>query len=192
VNYFYFDVETCPINKEEYLSRTEEERKKLLNPIDSKIVAIGIQINEDVPVICQDASEKKLLEEFWTEMASFRKGDPSNKIVGFNVKDFDLPFVVTRSFINNVTIAPFVLKDIIDIRECISAFKWGPVRGKLKELGEMIGIDIDDEMDGSKVAETYWAGNIDKIIEYLKKDLEITAALHKRANELRIDQIQRW
>ena len=190
--YFYFDIETCPINKEGYLSKDETERKKFMNPIDSKIIAIGIKQNGQEEVIIQSDNEKKMLEEFWAELSTFRKGDYSNKIVGFNVKDFDLPFIVTRSFINNVTIVPFLLKDIVDVRENLSAFRYGKVRGKLKEFASFIGIEIMEDIDGEKVATEYWAGNIEKIKKYLKKDLEITESIHQRIVNLRISEIQRW
>ncbi|MFA4907859.1 MAG: ribonuclease H-like domain-containing protein [archaeon] len=192
INYFYFDIETCPINKEKYLSKEAEERKKLLNPIDSRIIAIGIkQSGKDALILC-DEDEKNMLDAFWVELAAFRKGDPSNKIVGFNVKNFDLPFVVTRSFINEVEIVPFLLKDIVDLRENISAFTFGHTRGKLKEFASFMGIKIVDDIDGEKVAEQYWAGNIKKILEYLEKDLEITEKMNERMVALRINEIQRW
>lgn len=133
-----------------------------------------------------------MLEDFWAELATFRKGDPSNKLVGFNVKDFDLPFLVTRSFINNAQIIPFLLKDILDLRENISAFKFGHVRGKLKEFAVLLGIEILDGLDGEKIAELCWSGDDKKLIEYLKKDLEITESIHQRMKSLRIDEIQRW
>jgi len=41
MTFFCVDVETCPIDLEAALKMGEEERKKLLNPIDSRIVAIG-------------------------------------------------------------------------------------------------------------------------------------------------------
>lgn len=189
--YFYVDTETCPIDREEYLSRTEAERKKLLNPIDSKIIAIGAKCGEEKTLILQSSDERQILLSFWKEILSFKKSS-LDKIVGFNIKDFDLPFIVTRSFIHGVPIVPFTLKDIVDLRELLSAFKYGPTRGKLKEFAQLIGMQIIDDMDGEKVPAAHWAGETQKIKEYLEKDLEITHAIHKRTIELRINEIQRW
>ncbi|MFH1664104.1 MAG: ribonuclease H-like domain-containing protein [archaeon] len=190
MEYIVLDTETCPIKLEGYLELSETERKKLINPIDSKLVAIGLRHNSR-NIILQDENEKKMLEEFWKELAEIKKKKKETKIVGFNVKDFDLPVLVTRSFINNVVIEPFVLKDVIDLREKVSAFRYGQTRGKLKEFGEFMGIELH-EMDGSQVAEECIKGNFEKIKEYLNKDLEITEKMLKRIIETRIIEIEKW
>ena len=190
--YLYFDVETCPLDKEGYLAKTEEERKKLINPLDSRIVAIGVKTGDEKAKIIRLGSEEKMLAEFWNEVLKFRETYRNGKLVGFNVKDFDLPVLVTRSFINNVKIVPFSIKEVVDLREKLSAFKFGNVRGKLKEFGELIGVELYEGADGSKVAELCFAEEWKKIEEYLAKDIEITEAIHKRAVALRISEIERW
>ncbi|MCX6799473.1 MAG: ribonuclease H-like domain-containing protein [Candidatus Diapherotrites archaeon] len=192
MGFFCVDVETCPVDREEWLKLGEEERKRLLNPIDSRIVAIGVKEEGKEAVVLLDESEKKMLEEFWGMLAEFKKSGYAGKIVGFNLKNFDLPVLVTRSFIHNVRVVPFLLKEIVDLRESLSVFKYGHVRGKLKEYAAFIGIKAMDGMDGSKVAEACWKGETKKIAEYLKKDLEITEEIYKRAKSLRITEIQRW
>ena len=116
-NYFIIDIETCPIDIEGYKVLDEEGKKKLINPIDSKIIAIGIR-HAGKNTIIQNENEKQLLEEFWTEWMSIKKGRSLN-IVGFNIKDFDLPFAVTRSFVHNVIISPFVVKYIVDLKKVL-------------------------------------------------------------------------
>lgn len=193
MDYFYVDVETVPLDKEKYLGLSEDERKKLLNPIDSRIVAIGVKKNTLVESILMGEDEKQLLREFWSllERKAGSNAQPY-RIVGFNIKDFDLPFLVTRSFLNGVPIVPFLLKDVIDIREYLSAFKFGHIRGKLKEFATLLNIPILEDIDGSQVAERYWNGEIEKIQTYLRKDLEITQKMHARMVELRITEIGRW
>jgi len=193
MDYFYIDIETCPIDRVAYQSiQIEEDRKKQLNPIDSRIVAIGLKQHGKNSIIIFDENEKEMLEDFWAELVTLRQGDPSNKLVGFNIKNFDIPFLVCRSFIHGVVISPFLLKDIFDIKESINAFRYGKTRGKMKELAKLIGLEIYEDMDGSKVPEEYWNKNFDKIKNYLKKDLEITEELHKRCIELKINEIARW
>lgn len=193
MDYFYVDIETCPIDKTGYQAlQTDDEKTKKLNPIDSRIVAIGLKQYGKDSLIIFDDDEKKMLEDFWDELVTLRQGDPSNKLVGFNIKNFDIPFLVCRSFIHDVVISPFLLKDIFDIKESINAFRYGKTRGKMKELAKLIGLEIYDDMDGSKVSEEYWNRNFDKIKGYLKKDLEITEELHKRCIKLKINEIARW
>jgi hypothetical protein len=187
--YIIIDIETIPVELEEYLKKNEEERKKLLNPIDSKIIAIGIKKEGEESKVLIGDNESEILSKFWNEI---ERAKTSNiKIVGFNIKDFDIPFIVTRSFINNIEIVPFMLKEILDIREKISAYKFGNVRGKLKEFADFLAIE-KHEIDGSMIADEYRLGNLEKIGEYLKKDLEITEAVYHRIVRLKIDKIDRW
>lgn len=194
MNYLYLDIETVPVNKEKHQSYDEEERKKLINPIDSKIIAIGLKSTIDNKIIIlQKDNEKEMLEEFWKIFSDFRNNNGlTNRVVGFNIKSFDISFIVTRSYINSVAIVPFVLKEIIDIRDQVTCFKRGPTRGTLKEFGEAIGVILVEDMDGSKVAETYWSGNIELIKTYLAKDLELTEKVHKKIIELGLDKIREW
>jgi uncharacterized protein YprB with RNaseH-like and TPR domain len=124
-------------------------------------------------------------------LKQFRKAHPAGRIVGFNIKDFDLPFLVTRSFMHEVEIMPFKLSEIIDLREKLAAYKFGHIRGKLKEFGEALGIEIL-EKDGSWIAEACFKGEFKKIGEYLEKDLEITHAVMERLIKTRIVEIERW
>lgn len=190
MTYIIVDIETVPMDRQEYAKRdSHAEKVKLLNPIDSKIIAIGLKKKDIEPVVIMGNDEPSLLADFWKEIGKSKS--PSTKLVGFNIKDFDIPFLVTRSFVNNVEIVPFVLKEIVDIREKLSAYKFGNVRGKLKEFADFLSIDKAD-MEGDKVAEEYWAGNTARIAKYLRKDLEITEAVYQRIMRLKIDKIERW
>ena len=137
-NYLIIDVETCPIDMEKHDSLGEEDRRQLINPIDSRAVAIGIRRNGTDTIFCLE-DEQKLLEDFWAEWRKAREGGAF--IVGFNLLSFDMPFLVTRSFIHNVAIAPFNLKSIIDLRDRISAFRTGHTRGTLKEFAALLGME---------------------------------------------------
>src|SRR3989344_6743964 len=110
--YFVLDIETVPVDKGAYLdAENDQERKKLLNPIDSRIIAIGLKKSGQKALLLQGENEREMLQKFWLELKGFRKGG-SDKLIGFNLKEFDLPFLVTRSFILEVEIVPFVLKDV--------------------------------------------------------------------------------
>jgi uncharacterized protein len=187
--YFVIDIETCPIDMDSYNKLDEEERKKLLNPIDSKIVAIGIRYNFE-NIIISRKNEKEILVSFWNKWKELKK-NITIKIVGFNVKNFDLPFIVSRSFIHNVSVSSFLLKDIIDIREKINAYRYGKTRGTLKDYAKLIGCKIMD-VDGSDVFSLFCNKKYDEIDKYLANDLEITDKLYLRAKETNILHIDRW
>lgn len=179
------DIEVAPNNYDNYFTKTDEEKLKLLNPIDSKIIVIGIKQNGAYKILSGD--EKDILKSFW-ETLDKNKGET---IVGFNIKNFDMPFLTARSFINNIKIAPFTIKNILDLRENINAFRYGQTRGKLKEYATLLGIETM-EVDGSNVAKLFFDKEIDTIKEYLKKDLDITEAILKRAKDTNITKISKW
>ena len=190
-NYFIIDIEVCPIKLEKYEELGEEERLKLLNPIDSKVIAIGIRHLGQNKIFFSE-NEKEMLGEFWKEWEKLKQIDQySTQIVGFNICNFDLPFLVSRSLINNVTISPFLLKSIIDLREKINAYRYGKTRGKLKDYALLLGLDTEN-MDGGEVAKVCIQKDWEKLKKYLAKDLEITDELYKRARDTRILEINRW
>jgi hypothetical protein len=197
MNYIYLDIETCPINKEIYYSlETKEEKLKLLNPIDSKIVAIGLKYSEENTVIIQEDDEKKLLELFWKEISKYRSNSLSTRIVGFNIVNFDMSFIITRSFINKVKIIPITLSEIIDLRELVSFFRYGKTRGGLKDFGKAMGIALDEETSGENIADLCFSEDKqlakEKIETYLRKDIELTESMHKQIIELDIDKLRKY
>lgn len=189
-NYFIVDIETCPISLENYNQLNEEERIKLINPIDSRIVAIGVRHKNNNKIFI-DGSEKKILELFWAEWKKIKQENQNNSAVGFNILNFDIPFIVSRSFINNVEIVPFMLKSILDLKNKINAYRYGKSRGKLIDYGRFLGLEIS-AVDGSQVAAMWKENKIQDLKDYLCNDLEITEKLFFRAKETKIIHIDRW
>ncbi len=190
MDYFVIDIETAPLNQEAYEAATEDDRKKnFLNPIASKIVSIGMRYDDKNKVFLSFNDEKSILEDFWSEWSDVRRGS-FIPVVGFNICDFDLPMLVGRSFVNNVVISPFLLNDIIDLRQKLTAYN-NYMRGKLKEYANLIGLEVIGE-DGSQVANWVKNNMQIKVRQYLERDLEITDAVFKRAEDLNILKIKRW
>ena len=188
-DYFVIDIETCPLDLENYKSLNEEERKKLINPIDSKIIAIGIRHNKQNKIFMGE--EKQILEEFWKEWKNLRDKYHA-RVFGFNITNFDIPSIVTRSLIHNVQIVPFIIKNnIVDLREKLSAYRYGETRGKLKDFAVSLGLDVKD-INGSHIGDLCIEGKFDLIKDYLIHDLEITDALYQRVKETNILKIERW
>jgi len=189
-NYFIIDIETCPINLEGYVSLNDEEKIRLLNPIDSRIVALGIRYKNNNTVFIGN-DEKEILERFWNEWKKIKQENQSNLAAGFNIIKFDIPFIVTRSFINNVEIVPFMIKSLVDLKEKINAHRYGKSRGKLSDYGKFLGLDVPS-IDGSHVASLWSEGKIGEVREHLNNDLEITEQLLIRAKETKIIHISKW
>lgn len=189
MNYFVMDIETCPLDLENYGELSEDEKLKRINPIDSEIVALGIRYKGKNTIFLEE-NEKKMLDGFWSEWKRI-KADSNAPVVGFNINNFDLPFITTRSLIKKVVISPFILKETIDLREKISAYQYHP-RGKLKEYATLLGLPFLEGMDGSQVADLYMQRDFKKIAEYLISDLEVTDELYKRVRDTNILGISRW
>jgi DNA polymerase elongation subunit (family B) len=190
--YLIIDIETCPIDLDKYKELTdEEEKKKLINPIDSRIVAIGIR-HKDQNIVIAKKSEKELLEDFWLELKTIKKGNSNVRIVGFNIKNFDMSFLVSRSYIHNVPITSFLLKDLVDLREKVTAYRYGPTRGTLKEFAQCLDNVKIMDIDGSHVAGLYIADDMKKITEYLENDLEMTDKMFERLKNTNILHIDKW
>lgn len=187
MTYFVLDIETVPVDIDAALSLDEESRKKLLNPIDSRIIGIGIRANDNTEVRFDD-DEKKLLTWFWNRWKELRT--PGVNVIGFNIHSFDMPIIVARSFINDVPIVPFSLTSIIDIRDKLNAYRREHTRGRLKEYAKLLGIQTT-EFEGEDVLPLYVSKHTDDLEKYLARDVEITEALYLRAERLGITKIIR-
>lgn len=192
MNYLYLDIETCPVTLNGYFEKEEEERQKLINPIDSKVIAIGLKEKNKESVIFIGDDEKELLEKFWNYFKDFKTRFPVFRLVGFNIKSFDISFLVTRSFINKVKIQHFSLKEIFDLRDYLTCFRYGKSRGTLKDFGEAIGVSLIDDIDGGMIADLCFKKDYFSIKKYLLKDMELTEEVHKTAIELDIDKIRQY
>lgn len=197
MNYLYLDIETCPIDQELYDSLPDDEsRLKLLNPIDSRVVAVGLKFSDSKDtIILQEDDEKKLLKEMWRTIEKLRGNGTSFRIVGFNILDFDMPFIIARCFINKVSVLPISGNEIIDLRDQVSFFRAGRTRGRLKDFGKAMGIELDENNGGDIARLCFQEDKQDgkkQINKYLRKDIELTEAMHKQVMDLGIDKLRRY
>ena len=185
--YLVVDIETVPLDTDEYFDEDEEGRLEYLNPVDSKVIAVGIRSNGTNEVFIGE-DESRGLEDFWAEWSAVKRGSKDVSVVGFNINEFDIPMLASRSFQNGVTISPFTLKEMVDLRERISAFQWRP-KGTLHDFVETLGINPETG-GGENVPIWYRNDQMDQIEEHLEEDLEITDELYQKAKELNITKMK--
>ncbi|MEM3373323.1 MAG: ribonuclease H-like domain-containing protein [Candidatus Anstonellales archaeon] len=187
VDYLVIDIETVPLIDYKTYERLEEEDKlRLINPIDSKLIALGIlERTKKYIYLEKDSSEEEMLKNFWKFIEDRLDSNNNLLVVGFNILQFDLPFLITRSFIKNVKVVKLSSKSICDIKERLSFTRKGNVRGKLKELANLIGIETLN-IDGKDIIKFYQENDWETISRYLEKDLEITEKLFLRLVETNI------
>ena len=186
--YAIFSIQTAPIQLQDFFELSEEEQMKKINPLDSRIISIGVLYKGNVSIFSK-GPESDIIADFW----SFFKNtiSASTQLVGFNAKQFEIPFIVTRSFILNVNVPPFSLKNILDLREHIHAFRFGQTRGKLREFGQVLGVP-SKEIEAKDIVKLHFSKEQEKLSELLLYDITITQKILTRLVETGIIHISRF
>ena len=150
-----------------------------LDPLTGRVVAIGL-LHQDTGKfsVLADDDEKVLLWAFWevcrAEMARI------NQMVGFNTWQFDLPFLIRRSWRHRVEV-PFGIRrgrywgdEMVDLRE---SWQLGDrqARGSLDSIAKHLGLGGKNG-DGKAFAEL-WHADRTQAVAYLRNDVELTAKI---------------
>jgi len=146
-----------------------------------RIFCIGYAI-DDQPAECLSGDEKEILEKFW------RIARDAELFIGHNILEFDLRFIYKRSIIHKVrptqdlSFARYRNSPIFDTMK--EWEKWGSIGAGLHKLATALGIKSskNGELDGSRVYNFFLAGKTKEIIEYCKRDVEVTREIYKRIN----------
>lgn len=156
-----------------------------LDPLTGRVVAIGmLDLETDKFSIIGHDDEAETLNEFWAAT----RGDMGrmNPLIGFNIFNFDLPFLFRRSWKHRITV-PFGLRrgrywgdQLVDLRD---AWQLGDrqARGSLDTIARHLGVGAKNG-EGKAFAEL-WQNDRPKAEAYLRNDIELTA---KVANALGI------
>ena len=105
---------------------------------------------------------------------------------GHNLHGFDLQFLKHRSIVHGLK-PPEALWKAMNSKPwdgCVAdtMLMWSSEKNKMvsmRTLCKVLGIDYEDDMDGSMVAET-WLKDPQKVIDYCKDDVERTRQIYKR------------
>lgn len=169
-----------------------------LSAVTGQIVAIGYQGNKTViQTIASGTTEANLLRCFWQQYQSARA--ESRKLIGFNIREFDLPFIAQRSWMLGVTVPATLLtatgyldSAFVDLRD---RWRLGKFGGSGEGLGTLNAIcrscglpgKPTDECDGKNFAEFLLSEDPGKqalAIAYLESDLQNTYTLADRLGVL--------
>lgn len=124
-------------------------------------------------------SEADMLQRFWEVQHSAE----FNIVVGHNLRNFDMPFIIRRSFINGIGLPLGVLhkgrltEKFVDTMELWGAGERG-ASISLDNLAKALGVGAKNG-DGSQFGEM-WAADKDKAVEYCGHDLELTRKCAER------------
>lgn len=123
-----------------------------------------------------------MLKEFWVASAH-------RSIIGFNVKGFDLRYLIQRSRYLGVSypyvdMGKYSRKGVIDLFQELTfydgTYDQGCMRRSLKAFCRRFGIPVNDEIDGKDVPALALAGEWDQVEAHVRSDLELTIALARR------------
>lgn len=220
----YFDIETIPApesHRETLKYLYERKMKKIPEDSDRKvdtfeeffdktgfdgtygrIFCIAYAINDE-PLKClssedgSEAGEREMVRQFW-ELAG-----RADLIVGHNIRDFDLPFIMQRSVILGVKPTwnkyqepgkkPWEMTKFLDFARYKNApifdtmWEWSNWVDKwsnktIEHLALAMGIPTPkgEGIDGSEVWNFFKAGKGKEICEYCMRDVETVRAVYKR------------
>ena len=137
--------------------------------------------------------EKILLLEFQDVCNKFFR-NTDKQFCGHNIKEFDIPYICRRSFINEVKL-PDILVDLQSKKpwenpmlDTLQFWKFGEYKNFISVdlLSTILHIDSPkDDLDGSEVAKVYWNENdLERIVRYCHKDVVTVAQILMRLHAL--------
>jgi hypothetical protein len=200
----FLDAETLPperddpLVREKYPDCTDEDFRGLaLNPEYGRLLCIGLIVECGGSVIHRGVlgrdrvtkqfhlDEGRTLRSFWKLLACF---DPRRDLlVGFNLLDFDLHYICTRSVIRRVRPSIsvcFARYRAAPVFDCMWEFTHWRHRIKLVEVARVLGLESpkQDGLDGSRVYDLFVEGRHSEIADYVMRDCECARAIYRRLN----------
>ena len=148
-----------------------------LDPLTGRVIAIGmLDLETDRFSIIGHDDEAQTLREFWE--ATHGELGRLNPLIGFNICNFDLPFLFRRSWKHRLLI-PLGLRrgrywsdQIVDLRD---AWQLGDrqARGSLDSISRHLGVGAKN--GEGKAFAGLWQTNRQQAEAYLRNDIALTA-----------------
>ncbi|MCX7876598.1 MAG: ribonuclease H-like domain-containing protein [Melioribacteraceae bacterium] len=197
----YAEMETDEEKKDKL--KEEVKRNLSLYPFTAKVIAIGLLNvekekllvlyesnkkdewkNEDGNITYKSMTEVEMLKSFWMY------AEKTKKLISFNGRSFDLPFLMIRSAINKIKPTKNYLKNRFDSTNHVDLLEQLTFYGLTKKFNldfycNAFGIESPKSkgITGMEVKEMYKAGLIEDIAVYCGKDVQATYLLYKIWNE---------
>ncbi len=129
-------------------------------------------------------SEKDILAEFWEKVSKY------GRVVTFNGRSFDAPFLSVRSAIHGISPSKnllgyrYSMETHVDLLEVLT-FQGAVSRDQTPTLhSACVAFGIPSPktaaMHGYAVGDAYREGRLGEVADYCRKDVEATAALYRR------------
>lgn len=153
-----------------------------LDPKEGRIICIGIKdIDSDKSIVFHHEDEKQLLKDF-LEYFHYKGFD---EIIGYNIL-FDIRFIFGKCLKYGLTSNSFFSTKHTDLMHIMKSVKpvWSMNKpGTLNEWSEFL-FGAGKFPLSESVKEKFEKGKISEIIEYNKRDVELTCLLWKRIQKV--------
>lgn len=146
-----------------------------LSALTSRVLCIGLADGLATFDVAHAPDERDVIERFWNWL-SLKLGR-SERVVGFNIFGFDLPYLIRRSWILNLEIPSIVRRgrywhdDLVDLMEVWKCGNYQGDRISLDMLAKALGIGAKN--GSGKDFAALWASDQKAAIEYLRNDLDL-------------------
>jgi len=164
-----------------------------LDPFSDRIVAIGVQRGEDVRVFI-NKNELRVIWDFFEFLTAVHKPLETQVLVGYNIHNFDLPFITTRAIKHGLTVDAGYLRKMYraDLMTIVTRYLNTRNRNlSLKTIAEFLGIRVNDAISGSDIPVLWEKGDFDAIAQHCLSDIYLTQQLLKRLKYLVEHNIER-
>jgi DNA polymerase elongation subunit (family B) len=155
---------------------TDYIRNAALDALSGQVLCIGYRLERDEPaILSSDADGEAAMLRQWWELLNTWERQP--RLIGFNIKAFDLPFLIKRSWKHRIT-PPYWIRNgrywndlIVDLRE---VWQLGDNRahGSLGAISRHLGLG-EKTGNGADFA-NLWKTNRQAAIDYCLQDVRLT------------------
>ena len=153
-----------------------------------RVIAFGFAIGERSPCVNvaeKPADEKRILRDFWS-LITDEHGVISKRVIGFNNIDFDIPFLIQRSWLNNVKVPEAVFSAYGRKYYLNDMFKdvmlrWACGTNKfvsLAQLSKFLG--VGGKTESGENFHRMLVEDYQKALDYLINDVELTRSCAER------------
>jgi hypothetical protein len=184
-------AQDCANAEREYYAKAYDNAT--LSPSTSRVLAVGIgfddgsnhfiALNEST-----DDNERGLLEEFWFDFFQpvHQRG---GFLIGHNIAEFDVPFLVKRSWLLGVDVPPAAIQSRYISNQFVDTMNFWKVGSRqapytsLDTIAQLLGLGAKTEgMTGADFHRLYFGSAEDrnKAMDYLSNDVELTRKVARR------------
>lgn len=176
-------VEQYNIKCQEIDEKAEEKyRKRALNSTEASILCIGYAFDDEKPEVLT-GDEKHIMRSFEGLLEQFGDKRHSIMFVGHNVKEFDLKLIYHRAIKYKLNKLAYQLMFMGKSMVYDTMEHWGFLSYRemtsQDNLLKYLGLGEKGDIDGSMVYDLYEAGEMFRIYDYCKKDVEDVRRIFK-------------